>query len=247
MKDELLILELMVLLAMVLKLTMMEDTLQEEEEATEQEVVVEMIMMEAIDHTEWVTVEEAAMSLVDAEATKCAAEVDMTLEEDMITVEEVISEIAEGLATTAIDLTEGATLEIDLHTETEVMIEEPTVVDTIDLKEEDITIDLKEEDITIEMTEVHTEIDLIEAVTETAVPSEIEALSAETEDPTEVIEDLSDQIAVHTEATEAAVIEVVEITSEATGTMMMETATQPALPWSTRDLEVEILIAKQII
>lgn len=231
------ILELMVLLAMVLKSMMMEDTLLEVEEATEREVV-EMIMMEVIDHTGWVNVEEAAMSLVDAEATKCAAEVDMTLEEDMITVEEVISEIAEGLATTAIDLTEMATLEIDLHTEAEVMIEEPTVVDTIDLKEEDIT---------IEMTEVHTETDPTEEVTEIAVPSEIEALLVEIEDPTEEIEDLSDLIAVHTEAIEEVVIEVEEITSEVTETMMMETATQPVLPWSTRDLEVEILIAKQII
>lgn len=204
-----------------------------------------MIMMEVIDHTGWVNVEEAAMSLVDAEATKCAAEVDMTLEEDMITVEEVISEIAEGLATTAIDLTEEATLEIDHHTEAEVMIEEPTVVDTIDLKEEDIT---------IEMTEVHTKTDPTEEVTEIAVPSvietlsaEIEALLVEIEDPTEVIEDLSGLIAVHTEAIEEVEIEVVEITSEATETMMMETATQPVLPWSTRDLEVVILIAKQII
>ena len=194
------------------------------------------------------------MSLVDAVVTKCAAGVDMT-GEVMITAEEATSEIAEGLATTAIDLTEEVTTEIDLHTEEVVMTtEELTVVDTIDLKEEDITIDLKEEDITIEMLEAHTETDLIEAVTETEVASEIEGLSAEIEGlsaeiegPTEGIEDLSDQIAVHTEATEAAVIEVAETTSEATETKMMETATQPALPWSTRDLEVEILIAKQII
>ena len=178
------------------------------------------------------------MSLVDAVVTKCAAGVDMT-GEVMITAEEATSEIAEGLATTAIDLTEEVTTEIDLHTEEVVMTtEELTVVDTIDLKEEDIT---------IEMLEAHTETDLIEAVTETEVASEIEGLSAEIEGPTEGIEDLSDQIAVHTEATEAAVIEVAETTSEATETKMMETATQPALPWSTRDLEVEILIAKQII
>lgn len=202
--------------------------LEDLEEAIEPEEVE--IMMETTDHPEWANVDGVATNIVDAEATKCAVEAAMSLEEvTEITEEEVISEIEEGLDSMAIDQKEEAILEID-HIEVVAMTVDLIVVDTIDLKEEDMIIDLPE---ILMLTDT---IDLI-------MNMEKEDLSVGIEDLTEVIEALLDQIVVLTEVIEAVENEEAENTSEVE-TMMRETATRLVLLWSTKDLEEETLTAK---
>lgn len=212
-----------------LKLMKMVGTLLEDlEEAIEPEEVE--TMMESIDHPEWANVDGVATNIVDAEATKCAVEAAMSLEEvTEITEEEVISEIEEGLDSMAIDQKEEAILEID-HIEAVAMTVVLIVVDTIDLKEEDMIIDLPE---ILMLTDT---IDLITNM-------EKEDLSVGIEDLTEVIEALLDQIVVLTEVIEAVENEEAENTSKVE-TMMRETATRLVLLWSTKDLEEETLTAK---
>lgn len=212
-----------------LKLMKMVGTLLEDlEEAIEPEEVE--TMMESIDHPEWANVDGVATNIVDAEATKCAVEAAMSLEEvTEITEEEVISEIEEGLDSMAIDQKEEAILEID-HIEAVAMTVDLIVVDTIDLKEEDMIIDLPE---ILMLTDT---IDLITNM-------EKEDLSVGIEDLTEVIEALLDQIVVLTEVIEAVENEEAENTSKVE-TMMRETATRLVLLWSTKDLEEETLTAK---
>jgi len=202
--------------------------LEDLEEAIEPEEVE--TMMESIDHPEWANVDGVATNIVDAEATKCAVEAAMSLEEvTEITEEEVISEIEEGLDSMAIDQKEEAILEID-HIEAVAMTVDLIVVDTIDLKEEDMIIDLPE---ILMLTDT---IDLITNM-------EKEDLSVGIEDLTEVIEALLDQIVVLTEVIEAVENEEAENTSKVE-TMMRETATRLVLQWSTKDLEEETLTAK---